>query len=50
MKTPCRTPKLTRTELTQAIRRYARKHNYYASTVRTVSTLFYAAIAEWRAR
>ena len=41
---------MSKKELTQAIRSYARKHGHYASTVRTVSALLYAAIAEWKAR
>lgn len=40
--------KLTRKELTKAIACYARKHGYYASTVRTVTVLFNAAIQEHR--
>lgn len=39
--------RLTSKELTQAIRRSARRHGYYASTVRTCSRLLYRAIAEW---
>ena len=40
--------KLTRKELTQAIARYARRHNHYASTVRAMTVLRLAAIKEWR--
>ena len=40
--------KLTKKQLTQAVNRYARKHGYYARTVRTVSSLRYAAIQEYR--
>ena len=40
--------RLTKSELTVAVQRYARRHGYYARTVRTVSSLFYAAIVEWR--
>lgn len=39
------TRKLTRKELTQAVARYARRHGYYARTVRAVTVLFNAAIA-----
>lgn len=39
---------LTRKELTAAIARFARKHNHYASTVRTVTVLRLAAIKEYR--
>lgn len=42
------TKKLTRSEMTQAMRRYARRHNHYVSTVRACTVLFLAAIAEWR--
>lgn len=41
--------KLPKTEITKAICRYARRHEFYARTVREVSSLFYAALAEWRA-
>lgn len=41
--------KLTKKEITRAIQRYARRHDFYARTVREVSSLFYAALAEWRA-
>ena len=37
---------LTRKQLTKAIQRYARKHGYYARTVRTVTVLRLAAIRE----
>ncbi len=40
--------KLTKSQLTEAIRKFARKHGHYASTVRTMSDLFYRAIAEYR--
>lgn len=40
---------MSRTTLTAAIRRYARRHGYSASTVRTVTVLRLAAIREWRA-
>ena len=43
------TRKLTSKEITQAIAAYARKHGMYASTVRTVSVHFYAAIAAYMA-
>ena len=42
------TRKLTRAELTAAIARSARRHGYYARTVREVSALRYRAIAEYR--
>ncbi len=42
--------KLTRRELTRAIARYARRHGYYARTVRACTALLLAAIAEWRAK
>jgi hypothetical protein len=45
-----KTAKLTKTELTKAIDRYARKHGYYAGTVRTCTSLLLAAIAEWRSK
>ena len=44
------TKKLTRSELTKAIARYARRHNFYARTVRAVSVLRQAAIKEWNER
>lgn len=40
---------MSRTELTAAIRAYARRHGHYASTVRTMTSLRLAAIAEWKA-
>lgn len=40
--------KLTRSELTQAVARYARRHGYSASTVRTITSLLLAAIQEYR--
>ncbi len=43
------TRKLFRRELTAAIARYARRHNHYASTVRTMTVLRLAAIREWLA-
>lgn len=39
-----------RKELTRAIRRYARRHGFSASTVRTCTALRLAAVAEWRVR
>ncbi len=42
--------KLTRKELTLACQRYARRHGYYTRTVRTMTRLFLAAIAEWKSR
>lgn len=38
---------LTRAEVTLAVARYARKHTYYARTVRTVTVLFRAAMNEY---
>lgn len=38
--------KLTKDELTQAVRKYARRYGYSQSTVRTVRSLFEAAIRE----
>lgn len=35
-------------ELTKAIERYARRHGWYARTVRTVTSLRYDAVNEWR--
>lgn len=40
--------KLTRKQLSAAIKAYARKHGFYARTVRAVSSLRYAAIKEAR--
>ncbi len=40
--------KLSKKELTKAIAIYARKHGYYQRTVRSISVLFYAAIAEYK--
>ena len=37
---------MTRKQLTQAIQQYARRHGYYARTVRTVTSLRLAAIRE----
>lgn len=42
--------KLTNSEMTKAIQTYARKNNHYASTVRTISSLRYAAFAEYKAK
>lgn len=42
--------KLSKTELTKAIARFARKHGYYARTVRNMTSLRLAAINEWRNR
>jgi hypothetical protein len=39
--------KLTKKEKTQAIAKYARKHNLYPSNVRTVSDHRYAAYREF---
>lgn len=40
--------KLSKKQITKAVNRYARRYGYYARTVRTMSRLFYAAIAEYR--
>ena len=42
--------RLTKTQLTQAIGRYARRHGYSASMVRTCTSLRMAAIREWKDR
>lgn len=42
--------KLTKKQLTDAIRSYAKRHGYYARTVRAVSCLRYAAIKDFLAR
>lgn len=42
--------RLGKKELTQAIARYARRHGYYARTVRAVSALHLAARLEWLER
>jgi hypothetical protein len=42
--------KLTKKELTQAVQASARKHGYYASTVRTCTRLLLRAIEEYRAK
>ena len=39
--------KLTKKQLTQAIRAYARRHGFYARTVRTCTSLRYAAVKEY---
>ena len=39
--------KLTSKELTKAIASYARRHGYYARTVRGMTSLRLAAISEW---
>lgn len=39
---------LTKKELTQAVNRYARKHNHYVSTVRTTTVFLLAAIKEYQ--
>lgn len=41
--------KLTKTELTRAVARFARKYGYYARTIRAVTVLFNAAINEFKA-
>ena len=42
--------KLTKKQLSQAVQKYARKHGWYARTVRTVTALRYAAIAEYQGK
>jgi hypothetical protein len=37
-------------ELSRAIQRFARRHGYFARTVRSMTSLRLAAMAEWRAR
>lgn len=39
---------LSKKELTKAVQQYARKHNHYASTVRTISVLLKNAIKEYK--
>ncbi len=39
--------KLTKSQMTQAIQQYARRHGYYARTVRAVTVLWLAAIREY---
>lgn len=38
---------LTRSEVTDAVRRYARKYGYYARTVRSMTSLRNAAMKEY---
>jgi hypothetical protein len=40
---------LTKSQVTAAVTHYAQRHGYYARTVRTVTTLFRAAMNEWKA-
>jgi hypothetical protein len=40
--------KLTKSELTKAVRQYARRHGYYARTVRNMTSLRRAAILEYQ--
>jgi len=42
--------KLSRSDLTKAVQRYARKHGYYARTVRSMTRLRLAAILEWQSK
>ncbi len=39
---------LSKTDLTKAVTRFARRHNHYVSTVRTVTSLQKQAILEWK--
>lgn len=41
--------KLTKSQLTVAYSRYARKYGWSISSVRTTTRLSHAAVAEWRA-
>lgn len=43
------TRKLTRKEVQAARVRYARRHGWYVRSVQPMTTLFAAALAEWRA-
>lgn len=38
---------MTKTNTTKAIARYARRHGFYARTVRAVTTLRECAVREW---
>lgn len=40
--------KLSKSELTRAFDRYARRHGFYVRTVRAVTSLRQAAISEWK--
>lgn len=42
--------RLRKRELTQAIARYARRHGFFARTVRAVSSIKFEAIREWQER
>jgi hypothetical protein len=48
--TATHTRPLTRKELTKVVAKYARRHGYSASTVRTVTALRLAAIREYISR
>jgi hypothetical protein len=39
--------KITDKELTQAVKRYARRHVMFHRTVRTITSVRRAAVAEW---
>ncbi len=39
--------KLTKSELTKAVQKYARRHGHFARTVRTMTCLRLAAIREY---
>lgn len=41
--------KLTKSEITAAVAKFARRKGYSASTVRTTTTLFLQALADYRA-
>jgi len=40
--------KLTKRQITLAVLGYARRHGYYARTVRTMTMLYQGAVAEYR--
>lgn len=42
--------KLSRKQVTQAVNRYARRHGFYARTVRAVTSLRFAAVREYLER
>lgn len=40
--------RMTNKQITQAINRYARRHTFYARTVRVCTSLYGEAMKEWR--
>jgi hypothetical protein len=42
--------KLTKSQITAACQRYARRHGHYTGTVRTMTVLLLAAIKEYRSK